>query len=265
MSEDQRKLGAGLMHTGYYFGFFFASVANYFIGANYGWRWMFIFGGFPALLIGFIRYGVRESTKWQERFSDETRARPAMRDAIATIFSPRYVRADNGHVGAVPHLDHRTLGRVDLRADGHDAMAVRGGASARRRCAPASYGGMVLAHWNDRRLCRGAAHRRAYRPAESDGHLFRPHGGQHPHRVRLRVLSAGVGHLTGSTGASSCSGWAAPTSRCIRCGCRSSPRRIAAPARSRSSARSAASSAWRWCFSSARASGPTAASASPWP
>ena len=58
-------MAAGLMHTGYYFGFFFASVANYFIGANYGWRWMFIFGGIPALLIGFIRYGVRESTKWQ--------------------------------------------------------------------------------------------------------------------------------------------------------------------------------------------------------
>ena len=33
------------MHTGYYFGFFLAAIANYFIGANYGWRWMFIFGG----------------------------------------------------------------------------------------------------------------------------------------------------------------------------------------------------------------------------
>ncbi len=46
--ERQRKMGAGLMHTGYYFGFFFAAVANYFIGANYGWRWMFIFGGTPG-------------------------------------------------------------------------------------------------------------------------------------------------------------------------------------------------------------------------
>src|SRR4030095_16378466 len=43
LSESQRKIGAGLMHTGYYFGFFFASVANYFIGANFGWRWMFVF------------------------------------------------------------------------------------------------------------------------------------------------------------------------------------------------------------------------------
>ena len=40
------------MHTGYYFGFFLAALANYFIGANYGWRWMFILGGAPALLVG---------------------------------------------------------------------------------------------------------------------------------------------------------------------------------------------------------------------
>jgi MFS family permease len=91
LSEDRRKLGAGLMHTGYYFGFFFAAVANYFIGANYGWRWMFIFGGVPALLIGFIRFGVRESAKWQERFGDERR-RPKMRDAFGALFSPAYVR-----------------------------------------------------------------------------------------------------------------------------------------------------------------------------
>ena len=71
--EDRRKMGAGYMHTGYYFGFFLAAIANYFIGASYGWRWMFILGGAPALLVTFIRYGVRESTTWEhrERTSDE--------------------------------------------------------------------------------------------------------------------------------------------------------------------------------------------------
>ena len=34
MPEDKRKMAAGLMHTGYYFGFFLAAIANYFIGAN---------------------------------------------------------------------------------------------------------------------------------------------------------------------------------------------------------------------------------------
>ena len=63
--EDRRKAGGGYMHTGYYFGFFLAALANYYIGANYGWRWMFVVGGTPALLIAFIRYGVRESDTWR--------------------------------------------------------------------------------------------------------------------------------------------------------------------------------------------------------
>src|SRR5467141_5075486 len=50
--EDRRKMGAGYMHTGYYFGFFLAALANYFIGARYGWRVLFMFGGVPALLVG---------------------------------------------------------------------------------------------------------------------------------------------------------------------------------------------------------------------
>src|SRR5438445_12761306 len=65
--EERRKMGAGLMHTGYYFGFFLAALANYFVGAVYGWRAMFLIGGLPALLVGFIRYGVRESSRWKTR------------------------------------------------------------------------------------------------------------------------------------------------------------------------------------------------------
>jgi MFS family permease len=91
MPESRRKMAAGLMHTGYYFGFFFAAVANYFIGANYGWRWMFIFGGLPALLIGFIRYGVREPEKWKDRFGD-AETRPRMSDAFGALFSEHYMQ-----------------------------------------------------------------------------------------------------------------------------------------------------------------------------
>jgi MFS family permease len=63
--ERRRRMGAGLMHTGYYFGIFLAAVANYLVGARYGWRAMFALGGAPALLVGFIRYGVREPRCWQ--------------------------------------------------------------------------------------------------------------------------------------------------------------------------------------------------------
>ena len=92
MDESRRKMAAGLMHTGYYFGFFFAAVANYFIGANYGWRWMFMFGGLPALMIAFIRYGVHESARWQAKFGDAERRRPTMAQAFGALFMPTFKR-----------------------------------------------------------------------------------------------------------------------------------------------------------------------------
>jgi MFS family permease len=89
--EDRRKMGAGYMHTGYYFGFFLAALANFFIGANFGWRWMFILGGAPALLVSWIRRGVHESAPWQQKLGDPAR-RPSMRESFLTLFSPAYRR-----------------------------------------------------------------------------------------------------------------------------------------------------------------------------
>ena len=89
--EDRRVQGAGYMHTGYYFGFFLAALANYWIGARFGWRWMFAVGGSPALLVGLIRYGVRESSRWESKMSDVSR-RPAMGKAFAMLFTPTYAR-----------------------------------------------------------------------------------------------------------------------------------------------------------------------------
>src|SRR5580765_1894278 len=88
--EDRRKMGAGYMHTGYYFGFFLAALANYYIGANYGWRWMFVLGGVPALLVGWIQSGVREPKTWQEKAKAQNR--PGMGEAFATLFTPQYRR-----------------------------------------------------------------------------------------------------------------------------------------------------------------------------
>jgi MFS family permease len=88
--EDRRKAGGGYMHTGYYFGFFLAAIANATVGARYGWRWMFAVGGTPALLVTFIRYGVRESAAWTRRA--EANAHPPMAVAFKRIFSPLYAR-----------------------------------------------------------------------------------------------------------------------------------------------------------------------------
>jgi MFS family permease len=88
--EDRRKMGAGYMHTGYYFGFFLAALANYYIGANYGWRWMFVLGGAPALLVGWIQSGVREPKTWQDKTKQQKR--PGMMEAFGALFSPEYKR-----------------------------------------------------------------------------------------------------------------------------------------------------------------------------
>jgi MFS family permease len=89
--EDRRKMGAGYMHTGYYFGFFLAAAANYYIGANFGWRWMFILGGAPALLVGWIQSGVREPATWQKKVANEGE-RPKMSAAFNELFTPRFRR-----------------------------------------------------------------------------------------------------------------------------------------------------------------------------
>jgi len=87
--EERRKMGAGLMHTGYYFGIFLAAIANYTIGARYGWRAMFAVGGTPALLVALIRYGVAEPERWQKKVAQ---AGQSMHRAFLQLFSPEYRR-----------------------------------------------------------------------------------------------------------------------------------------------------------------------------
>src|ERR1700722_13001219 len=67
--ESRRRVGAGLMHTGYYVGIFLAALANYAIGSHYGWRAMFVVGGLPALLLAWVRHGVKEPSRWVKKES----------------------------------------------------------------------------------------------------------------------------------------------------------------------------------------------------
>ncbi len=63
--EERRAHGAAWMHTGYYVGVLLAALANATIGAQYGWRAMFLLGGTPALIVGWIRHGVTEPDRWK--------------------------------------------------------------------------------------------------------------------------------------------------------------------------------------------------------
>src|ERR1700688_2440904 len=68
--EDRRTKGGAWMHTGYYFGFFLAALANYFIGSRFGRRYMLVVGGLAAILVGFIRNKVQEPQRWVSKAED---------------------------------------------------------------------------------------------------------------------------------------------------------------------------------------------------
>jgi SHS family lactate transporter-like MFS transporter len=64
-----RGFVSGLLQTGYPSGYFLASLAVYLFYDRLGWRYMFLLGTLPAILVFFIRRGVGESPAWQERAS----------------------------------------------------------------------------------------------------------------------------------------------------------------------------------------------------
>jgi len=142
--EDRRKMGAGYMHTGYYFGFFLAAIANYTIGANFGWRWMFVLGGAPALLVGWIQHGVREPETWQKKAAQEAE-RPRMIDSFNKLFSAAY--ASRTLVNSLLF----TVSIIGLWAGSIyvptavTQIAQRAGYDAAGAARMASYGSMVLA------------------------------------------------------------------------------------------------------------------------
>src|ERR1700730_4555674 len=89
--EDRRKMGAGYLQTGYYFGFFVAAALNYTIGATFGWRAMFVCGLVPVVVSIATLLGVKEPERW-ELMHHEEQAIPAKRhNPFAVIFSRQHV------------------------------------------------------------------------------------------------------------------------------------------------------------------------------
>jgi MFS family permease len=85
--EDRRKMGAGYLQTGYYFGFFVAAALNYTVGAHYGWRAMFLCGFAPVVVAFATLAKVREPERWKAHAAEAKRTHP-----LAAILSPPYRR-----------------------------------------------------------------------------------------------------------------------------------------------------------------------------
>ena len=86
---------------------------------------MFVFGGLPALMMAFIRYGVHESKKWHEKFGEAAGKRPTMSQAFGALFTAvqaRHLR----HVGVVPRVDRHAVGRIHLVPTAANQLATRG-------------------------------------------------------------------------------------------------------------------------------------------
>ena len=61
-----RGMLSGLLQEGYAVGYLLAACCYFTVFPNWGWRPMFFIGGAPALLVLFVRYGVKESAVWQK-------------------------------------------------------------------------------------------------------------------------------------------------------------------------------------------------------
>ncbi len=62
-----RGVVSGLLQAGYPSGYFVASIASFFFYDTLGWRYMFLLGIVPAILVFFIRMGVDESPAFIEK------------------------------------------------------------------------------------------------------------------------------------------------------------------------------------------------------
>jgi MFS transporter, SHS family, lactate transporter len=62
-----RGVVSGLLQAGYPSGYFVAAIATYFFYDSLGWRYMFLLGIAPAILVFFIRMGIEESPAWTEQ------------------------------------------------------------------------------------------------------------------------------------------------------------------------------------------------------
>src|ERR1700716_4345718 len=85
--EDRRKMGAGYLQTGYYFGFFIAAALNYTVGARFGWRAMFLCGLSPVIVSILITMRVKEPERWKHRSMEKK-----SRGSLAEIFGEKYRR-----------------------------------------------------------------------------------------------------------------------------------------------------------------------------
>ena len=90
--EDRRKMGAGYLQTGYYFGFFVAAALNFTVGASFGWRAMFLCGLGPVVVAIATLLRVKEPDRWEHHHHKEEVDREVRHNPLSVIFSRLYLK-----------------------------------------------------------------------------------------------------------------------------------------------------------------------------
>ena len=64
--ENRRVMGAGMFHTGYYFGFFFAAIAYLVLFPYIGFRGLLMLGALPVVFVAYLGIRTREPERWEK-------------------------------------------------------------------------------------------------------------------------------------------------------------------------------------------------------
>src|ERR1700755_581330 len=72
--EKWRTKGAGLLQSGFSIGGVLISGVWILVGSTFGlsWRWMYLFGIIPLVILGFVYKSIPESTRWVRQQSRDT-------------------------------------------------------------------------------------------------------------------------------------------------------------------------------------------------
>ena len=106
-----RGRAAAVLQSALGFGFFLASVIWLFVGplGPSAWRYMFLIGVLPALLVLFIRRGVSDPELWQATARRREQARERARTGSVAQEDQALLRFTLGHIWESPELRRRLL------------------------------------------------------------------------------------------------------------------------------------------------------------
>jgi SHS family lactate transporter-like MFS transporter len=80
-----RGVISGFLQQGYAFGYLLAAAVNFFLFDRIGWRGMFMVGVAPALLVVFIRFGVKESPAFEAQRATAPKRNPLMLFGVGLV------------------------------------------------------------------------------------------------------------------------------------------------------------------------------------